>query len=175
MKLTQFLSLEYIQQGVLLSSKKRVLELIGKLVADIANAQSTQTENTVCPLECFSNLFKREKLGSTALNNGVALPHTKLPQNNHITIKQPIAVFLQLAKPIDFEAEDHKEVDLVYAILFPEEHCEQYRGGLMNIAHQLSDKVLLKQLRAATSIEEIWSIFSYADQQAETQLEQKMD
>lgn len=167
MKLTQFLSPNHIQQGVLLSSKKRVLELIGKLVAEIANAQSTQIENNVCPLECFSNLFKREKLGSTALNNGVALPHAKLPQNEHIAIKQPIAVFLQLANPIDFEAEDHKEVDLVYAVLFPEEHCEQYRAGLMSIAQQLSDKILLKQLRASTSVEEIWSILSYADQQTE--------
>lgn len=163
MKLTEFLRPENIQYGVFLSSKKRALELIGKQVADAVNIQ--QQENTICAVECFSNLFKREKLGSTALNNGVALPHSKLPHNDHLQLEQPIAIFLQLEKPIDFDAEDHKDVDLIYAILFPEGNCEQYRQGLAELAQRLTDKQLLKQLRTAESAEEIWAILDEADQQ----------
>lgn len=166
MKLTHFLRPENIQQGVFLSSKKRALELIGKLVAEALNVQSQcQPENAVCPVECFSQLFKREKLGSTALNNGVALPHSKLPTHDHLTLTEPIAIFLQLETPVDFDAEDHKEVDLIYAILFPAENCEQYAVFLSDLATALTDKTLLKQLRLANSAEEIWAILSNADQQ----------
>lgn len=165
MKLTEFLRPENIQLGVVVSSKKRALELIGKSVADYLNLQSHCTpENALCGVECFGNLFKREKLGSTALNHGIALPHTKLPLNDHIQLEQPIALFLQLETPIDFDADDHKEVDLIYAILFPENACEDYRSGLMKLAARLTDKNLLKQLRLAHSAEDIWQILSYADQ-----------
>lgn len=166
MKLTQFLRPENIQQGVFLSSKKRALEMVGKLVAEAVNTPlQEQDEHILCPVECFGNLFKREKLGSTALNNGIALPHSKLPQKEHCPLEQPIAVFLQLETPIDFEAEDHKDVDLIYAILFPENNCEQYREGLAELAERLTDKNLLKQLRTAHSAEDIWDILRYADQQ----------
>lgn len=178
MKLTQYLVPENIQQGVFLSSKKRALELVGKLVAASLNrqcqtelnAEEAPSDNAVCPVECFSQLFKREKLGSTALNHGVALPHSKLPSNDQFSLETPIAVFLQLETPIDFEADDHKEVDLIYAILFPDQHCEQYSLFLGELAEKLGDKLLLKQLRAANSAQDIWAILTnvdYADEQTE--------
>ncbi|MGX2949878.1 PTS sugar transporter subunit IIA [Ursidibacter sp. B-7004-1] len=171
-KLTEFLMPEHIQQGVFISSKKRALELVGKIVASSLN-NDTNTEQ-VCPVECFANLFKREKLGSTALNNGVALPHAKLPSNDIIQLEKPIAVFLQLETPIDYDAADNKEVDLIYAILFPEQYCEQYKSSLPQIAQQLSDKNLIKHLRNATSVEDIWQILHYADQHnAEQHLEEQ--
>lgn len=175
MKLTQYLVPENIQQGVFLSSKKRALELVGKLVAASLNrqyqmelnAENTEeqapSDNAVCPVECFSQLFKREKLGSTALNHGVALPHSKLPSNDQFSLETPIAVFLQLETPIDFEADDHKEVDLIYAILFPDQNCEQYSLFLGELAEKLGDKMLLKQLRAANSAQDIWAILTNAD------------
>lgn len=165
MKLTTFLSPENIHYGVELSSKKRALEFIGKLVAENLNSQfPCDKTQEFCPIDCFTNLFKREKLGSTAINNGVALPHAKLPSNDVIQLNEPIAIFLQLDTPIDYDAQDHKEVDLIYAILFPEQACEQYKGCLQEIAQQLSDKNLLKHLRSANSSEEIWQILTYSDQ-----------
>lgn len=166
MALTTFLSPDNIQQGVFISSKKRALEMVGKIVADYINRQTDQESETaekVCPVECFANLFKREKLGSTAINNGVALPHAKLPLEPCLNLEQPIAVFLQLETPIDFEANDNKAVDLIYAVLFPNQCCETYRGELEKIARQLSDKALLKQLRAAQSSEGIWQVLQSAD------------
>lgn len=171
MKLTEFLSPENVLFGVDVSSKKRALELIGQRVADYLNLQQQcDAENTseiqqdnVCPLACFSNLFKREKLGSTAINQGVALPHAKLPENSALTLEKPIAIFLTLAEPIDYEASDNKSVDLIYALLFSENCCEAYKDMLPKIAEVLSNKTLLKQLRAAESVEELWQILENAE------------
>lgn len=167
MKLTEFLAPQDIRQGVEISSKKRALELIGQIVADKLNQQSDSSiENErVCPVACFSHLFKREKLGSTGINQGVALPHAKLPENVVMSEKKPIAIFLQLAQPIDYESNDNKEVDLIYAVLFPESSCAEYKSCLPEMAKSLSDKVLLKQLRAAESSDEIWQILQHFDQQ----------
>lgn len=167
-KLTDFLTPENIRQGVMISSKKRALELVGKIVAESLNdseyQQVTEEHNEkLCPIECFTNLFKREKLGNTSLNQGIALPHAKLPFCENVVADKPIAVFLQLEDAIDYEAQDNKEVDLIYAVMFPENSCEQYKSSLPEIAQQLSDKTLLKQLRAAESVEDIWQIFLHAD------------
>lgn len=166
MKLTQFLVPENIRHGVVVSSKKRALELAGKMVAEFLN-QQTACEEGICGVECFGNLFKREKLGSTSLNHGVALPHAKLPLNDHIQLEQPVAVFLQLETPIDYESADHKEVDLIYAVMFPEESCAVYKDCLPKLAQKLSDKALLKRLRNAENAEEIWQLLEYTDRQTE--------
>lgn len=174
-KLTDFLSPETIQHGVFLSSKKRALELVGKLAAQALNQHSDESSSkengskesgSICPVECFSQLFKREKLGSTALNHGIALPHAKLPPSD-FPFTQPIAVFLQLETPIDYDAQDQKEVDLIYAILFPAAYCETHRASLSEIAQKLADKNLLKHLRNAQSADEIWQILCYADKAME--------
>lgn len=165
MSLTQFLKPENIRQGVFLSSKKRALELVGKIISDALNHQLAFDDQHApfCPVECFSSLIKREKLGSTCINNGIALPHAKLPALPDFTLTEPIAVFLQLETPIDYDAADHKEVDLIYAVMFPQESCETHRGCLQKIAQLLSDKNIAKQLRSATSVDEIWQILRYAD------------
>lgn len=163
MKFTDFLSPENIRQGAMLSSKKRALEQVGKIIADYLN-QQTADDESICPVECFANLFKREKLGSTCINHGIALPHAKLSTACG-NVEKPIAVFLQLETPIDYEASDHKEVDLIFAIMFPEKSCESYKGILPQIAEKLSDKNLAKQLRSAETVEELWQLFEYVDRQ----------
>lgn len=168
MQLTEFLPPENIYYDVVASSKKKALELVGKIAADAYNAQHAsedeQATDEVCPTECFSSLFKREKLGCTYLGSGIALPHAKLAvSDTHFS--KPIAVFLKLESPINYEAGEHKEVDLVYAVLFPENSCEKYKGCLQAIAHKLNDKSVAKQIRSAQSADEIWQIFDYLDKQ----------
>lgn len=168
MKLTEFLLPCNVRQGVEVSSKKRALELVGSIVADHLNQQYTlNDEEALCPIECFSNLFKREKLGSTGINQGIALPHAKLPENTEISLDKPIAVFLQLAQPIDYEAGDHKEVDLIYAMLFPESCCAEYKSILPEIAQALTDRHLQKVLRSADNAKDIWQILHCAENQSE--------
>lgn len=165
--LTQFLIPQNIHQGVICSSKKRALELLGKLVADFFNQTQQQSEQVLCAVECFNQLFYREKLGCTALNNGVALPHAKLPSSCTLW-EQPIAFFLQLESGVEYDSADHREVDLIYAVLFPEQSCRQYRHILADIADKLSDKNVLKHLRAANNTEEIWQVLAYADKHSQT-------
>ena len=167
MVLTQFLSPENIHHNVMVSSKKRLLEFIGKIASD---AFQKQYHDHVCPVECFSSLFKREKLGCTYINNGIALPHAKLAVNSEIEIK-PIAIFLKLEQPIDYEVNDNKEVDLVYALLFPEGTCAQYKEMFQAIVHKLNDKNLAKQLRATQSADEIWQILEYTDKQVNEEID----
>ncbi|MGR6982039.1 PTS IIA-like nitrogen regulatory protein PtsN [Testudinibacter sp. P27/CKL/0425] len=149
MKLTHLLSLDNIRQGLMASSKKRVLEILSEIV-------STQTDAK--PRACFEHLCEREKVGCTALGGGIALPHAKLAEGN-----QPIAVFLQLANPIDYKAADNREVDLLFALFIPENLCSDCKLMLPEIAKKLSNKTIVKQLRAAHSKEEIWDIFSKLD------------
>ncbi|MDH2924102.1 phosphotransferase IIA-like nitrogen-regulatory protein PtsN [Nicoletella semolina] len=174
MKLTTFLALQNVQHNVFVSSKKRALELVAKLIAKQLNqlnqpnealVQQNCAENKgqVCPIECFANLFKREKLGSTALNHGIALPHAKLSLSEPLFFNEPMAVFLQLENPIDYDASDHREVDLIYAILFPENDSEKYQDYLAYIGQVLTNKNVLRNLRAAESVEDIWQILDYAE------------
>lgn len=167
MKLTEFLTIDNIRQGALISSKKRALESIGKIIAQSLNKDcNCSDEEGISPLGCFNNLFKREKLGLTNLNYGIAIPHAKLPASENLTLEKPVAVFLQLESPIDYEAGENKEVDLIYALMFPEGDCETYKGCLQQIAQKLSDRNLVKQLRSATSTQEIWQLLEYADNHA---------
>lgn len=174
MLLTEFLLPQHIHYNVVASCKKRALEMAGKLLAEALNQQLGEVVSTVtcedgecCPNDCFSQLVKREKLGNTGLNNGVALPHAKL---QGVPLDKPLAVFLRLENAIDYEASDHKYVDLIYAVIFPESCCESYKGRLQQIAQALSDKTLIKQLRAAESADEIWQLFEYADKQHSEQI-----
>lgn len=172
MKLTSFLKVEDIYFNVEASGKKRVLELVGKWIAESLNRDisldkqwqenqqidSVEEISNICPVECFGNLFKREKLGSTALNYGVALPHAKLPENMPVQIELPIAVFLKLDSPVDYEASDHKDVDLIFAIMFPPQSCEKFKQYLPAVAKKLSDKAFVKQLRSAENRESLWQL-----------------
>lgn len=159
-KFTALLTPDNIRQGVISSSKKAVLELAGRLLAEQA-----QLEN-LDEVDCFTGLFNREKLGCTAIGNGVAMPRARLSQGD-----KPICVFLQLESPIDYEAADNREVDLIFAILVPEGICETYTPILAELSEKLKDKALDKQLRAAQSAEEIWRVFESIDKNNEQQLE----
>ncbi|MGQ0285763.1 PTS sugar transporter subunit IIA [Pasteurellaceae bacterium 22721_9_1] len=157
-KFTALLTPEYIRQGVICSSKKVALEMAGRLLAE----QTQQLGVEFDEVECFESLFSREKLGCTAIGNGVAMPRARLLEGD-----KPVAVFLQLANPIDYGAADNREVDLIFAILIPENLCQTYSPMLIELSEQLKDKALDKQLRAAQSAVEIWQIFEYADNHIE--------
>ncbi len=155
MKLTEYLKPELIQLSTTFSSKKRALETIGTMVTNYLEQHSDE-EQDFSAIDCFSCLFKREKLGSTCLNYGIAVPHTKLP-NWHG--KAPIAVFLQLENPVDFETVDNKEIDLIFAVIFPDKENEEYKDNLQQIVTILNNKPLAKLLRTTTAFNDIWDIF----------------
>jgi len=118
-------------------SKKRILELIAR------------TLNQVHPIldeeEIFDRLIERERLGSTGFGDGVAIPHCRLPN-----CCDTVGVLLQLDKGIDFEAIDNQQVDLIFALVVPEEAAEAHLEALQAVAENFSKPDYRDRLRAAT-------------------------
>lgn len=160
-KFTEVLSPQQIRQGLICSSKKRLFEVISEQVSEHLYAD----DSTQC---CFECLLNREKLGNSSLGNGVAMPKAKIPLGD-----KPVAVFLQLAEPVEYEASDNREIDLVFALLIPEKLCADYVPHLPEIIEQLQDKNFCKQLRMAQSVEEIWTLFEHLDQVRDEKLQQE--
>jgi PTS system nitrogen regulatory IIA component len=128
-------------------SKKKVLELISELVAAQYPTLSSQA--------IFESLVAREKMGSTGIGNGIAIPHGRLDD-----ITQPIGIFIKCDEPIAFDAIDKQPVDLLFALLVPSDQCKQHLSTLSAMAEKLSDKQVLRQLRKASTSEELYQVIS---------------
>ena len=152
MKITELLSPENIRQGVSFSSKKRLFESIAHFVEEKLHCDKGEQA-------CFESLFEREKLGNSGLGNGIAMPKAKMP----LEVCDTIAMFMQLDTPINYDSLDGKPVDLIFAILIPENQCETYIPILASLIEKLTDKNMLKQLRSAKSADEIWQVFEISD------------
>jgi nitrogen PTS system EIIA component len=129
------------------SSKKRLLETLANLLADGAGAEIER--------RVFDSLCAREKLGSTGLGHGVAIPHGR-------TAALPAAVgaFLRLAEPIDFSALDGKPVDLVFALAVPEHFTNQHLLLLSQLAEMFTDAAFCARLRAAPDSASLYALLS---------------
>ena len=136
------------------SSKKRVLEQAARLLAaDLAEEPSAE--------QVFERLLERERLGSTGLAGGVALPHARMPG-----IKQCRGAFLRLAEPVEFDALDGEPVDLVFALLVPEEANEEHLQLLARLASMFNDPPLRQRLRNAEADETLDVLTKHADTHA---------
>jgi PTS system nitrogen regulatory IIA component len=129
------------------SSKKRSLERLGKLLAD---SLPDFTDG-----EIFDSLIGRERLGSTGLGNGVALPHGRARG-----LKHPIAAVLALQTGIDFDALDNKPVDLLFALLVPQESTDEHLQILARIAEMFSDSDFCAELRACDDNQQFYELIS---------------
>ncbi|MDI5836967.1 PTS IIA-like nitrogen regulatory protein PtsN [Shewanella xiamenensis] len=128
-------------------SKKKVLELI----SDLAAAQYP----TLSSQEIFESLVAREKMGSTGIGNGIAIPHGRLTD-----ITQPIAILIKCEEPIAFDAIDKQPVDILFALLVPADQCQQHLSTLSCMAEKLSDKQVLKQLRKTHDETELYQVIT---------------
>lgn len=136
MLISDLLSPERIQFDVHSSSKKRLLELISKELA--RNSESLSAR------EIFESLCARERLGSTGLGNGVAIPHGRVKGSDTVQ-----ASFIRLKKPLAFDAIDGEPVDLLFALAVPEQCNEDHLKLLAQVAQIFSDPDLLESLRQA--------------------------
>ncbi len=144
---SDLLSPNRILAGVRISSKKRLLELISVTLA--------KKNKNLSSREIFESLCTREHLGSTALGNGVAVPHGRISGTKDVE-----ALFLQLAKPLPFDADDGKPVDLLFSLVVPEQSTEDYSKLLASIVHRFSNSEILEPLRNAVDANEIWQLLS---------------
>ena len=131
--------------AVLFNSKKRILEYISEL--------AHQHLPSVSQHEILDSLMSREKLGSTGIGKGIAMPHGRLKN-----IDKTIAIVLVNQTPIPFDAIDNKPVDVFFALLVPEEQCKAHLSTLSSIAKTLSNKAILKQIRSAESDDALYHI-----------------
>jgi len=92
----------------------------------------------------FESLFARERLGSTGLGQGVAIPHGRIKG-----LKDALGAFVRLAQPVPFDAPDGKPVSLVFALLVPEQATEKHLEILSELAQMFSDRALREALAGA--------------------------
>jgi len=144
MQLSEILSLDCTKSAVQCTSKKRALEMISELVAEQTGQSST---------ELFECMLSREKMGSTGIGNGIAIPHASMQSSD-----KAIAVLIQCESPVEFDSIDNRPVDLLFALLVPDAQCKEHLKTLASMAERLNDKQILKQLRNAQSDQELYNI-----------------
>ncbi|CUB03245.1 PTS IIA-like nitrogen regulatory protein PtsN [Marinomonas fungiae] len=128
-----------------ISSKKRLLEQLAESVGDRLHCNAD---------EVYDALLGREKLGSTGIGNGIAIPHCRLDQANRATI-----VLMSLETPIDFDSIDRRPVDLIFALLVPSNQCDEHLATLAQIAELAQSEDKLNILRQAQSNSDLYSAF----------------
>lgn len=128
------------------SSKKRVFEHAGILF---------ENHHGIARSAVYDALFDREKLGSTGLGQGVAIPHGRIKG-----LKKPLAAFLQLATPVQFDAPDGAPVKLVFVLLVPEAANERHLQLLSELAQMFSDPALREKLMTATDAAVLHALFT---------------
>jgi len=147
MHIADFISPERVIRQSKVSSKKRALEEVSGL---IAGAQADLMET-----EIFDCLLARERLGSTGIGHGVAIPHGRLK-----SVARPIGAFAVLEKGVDFDAMDGAPVDLVCALVVPVESTEEHLQILASLAALFSDERLRESMRRAASAEELYTLLT---------------
>src|SRR6185312_12187816 len=103
----------------------------------------------------FEVLLQREKLGSTGVGNGIAIPHGKLPK-----LAKLFGLFARLDRPIDFEALDGQSVDLVFLLLAPETAGADHLKALARVARLLRDPAVAHKLRASHDAEALYAVLA---------------
>lgn len=134
MNITDLLVPERVSCRDDLGSKKRLLEYVSELLAS-SSPELTQHE-------IFEALISREKLGSTGLGQGVAIPHGRIA-----SLARPVCAFVRLATPVDFDATDGQPVDLIFTLLVPEDSTEEHLQVLSTIAEIFSNAGINMALR----------------------------
>jgi nitrogen PTS system EIIA component len=156
--LARLLPVNHVLLGLDVSSKKRLFEQIGLLF---------ENSRQIPRARVFDSLFEREKLGSTGLGYGVAIPHGRIR-----TLKEPVCAFVRTATAIPFEAPDGQPVNLVFALLVPEHATEAHLEILSELAQMFSDPdlreslVRVEDIQAAHRLITEWSPYAPAQRSA---------
>ena len=143
--LTKILPTAQVLLDVESSSKKRVFEQVGMLFEKHLGLGHTLV---------FDSLFAREKLGSTGLGQGVAIPHGRIKG-----LKQAAGAFLRLKMPVPFDAPDGRPVNLMFVLLVPEQATEQHLQILSELAQNFAEQPFREALLAAPDAAAVVALF----------------
>ena len=147
MKILDILSPTHVFSNVECNSKKAAMELLAKNIAS--------SNNGIDQIDVIGCLIARERLGSTGLGNGIAIPHGRLKY-----CEKTIATFIQLNNGIDYGAIDNMPVDLIFALIVPEESTDEHLQILAILAKMLSETEIVDKLRNSKTAKEIFSILT---------------
>jgi len=128
------------------SSKKRLFEQVGLMF---------ENHNGIARSLVFDSLFARERLGSTGLGQGVAIPHGRIKG-----LKDALGAFVRLAQPVPFDAPDGKPVTLLFVLLVPEQATEKHLQILSELAQMFSDRALRDAMSGAADAAALYQLIA---------------
>src|ERR1700726_2552683 len=146
MPLTDLITPNSVIAGLKVNSKKQLLQELAARAAEL----SGQSERTI-----LETLQQREKLGSTGVGNGIAIPHGKLPKLNKL-----FGLFARLERSVDFEALDGQPVDLVFLLLAPEAAGADHLKALARVARLLRDPEIARKLRDSRDADALYAVLA---------------
>lgn len=146
MEFTEFMTPECVVANLRATSKKQALQELAKKAAEISGADERQILEVV---------MERERLGTTGVGNGIAIPHGKLPG-----LKRLSGVFARLEKPIDFESIDEQPVDLIFLLLAPEGAGADHLKALARVSRLLRDRRVCEKLRGSDRADALFALLS---------------
>lgn len=129
-----------------MSSKKRVFEQAGLLF---------ENNNSIARTQVFDSLFAREKLGSTGLGQGVAIPHGRVKG-----LKNAVGALVRMKTPIPFDAPDGQGVALIFLLMVPDRATDAHLQVLSQLAEMFSDKAFREQLMTAATAADLYTLIS---------------
>lgn len=150
MKLSDLVQPSRVLCNVEARSKKHAFEIISELMS---SGDVILDKN-----EVFSSLFSRERLGSTGLGAGVALPHGRFAD-----IEETLGAFIKLSEPIDFDAFDGQAVDLIFGLLVPMECSKEHFAAVGRVASIFSEADFKQQIHEANSSSSLYELIVTSD------------
>jgi len=146
MDLSDLINVPAIMPALKANSKKQLLQLLSERAAAISGIPER---------EVFDTILQRERLGSTGVGNGIAIPHGKLPKLGKL-----FGLFARLERPVDFEALDGQAVDLVFLLLAPEGAGADHLKALARVARLLRDSEVARKLRDSRDAEALYAVLA---------------
>jgi len=152
MEISELLQPEAVISGLKASSKKQALQELAKHAAQITGVNDRRI---------FETLLERERLGTTGVGNGIAIPHGKLADFTRL-----YGLFARLDRPIDFEAIDEQPVDLIFLLLAPEGAGADHLKALARVSRLLRDASVCEKLRGADTADGLYMLLTQSEAQA---------
>lgn len=146
MEIADLVSLQSVIANLRATSKKQALQELARRAAELTGLH----ERAV-----FDVLLERERLGTTGVGNGIAIPHGKLAN-----IDRLYGLFARLEKPINFDSIDEQPVDLIFLLLAPESAGADHLKALARVSRLLRDKPMCEKLRGTDSVEGLYALLT---------------
>lgn len=146
MEITDLVTPESVVADLKVTSKKQAIHDLARKAAEVTG----EHERAI-----FDVLMERERLGTTGVGGGIAIPHGKLPGLDRL-----YGVFARLSDPVDFSAIDEQPVDLVFLLLAPETAGADHLKALARVSRLLRDKSTCEKLRGAQSADAVFALLS---------------